>query len=103
MKEKRNLLKNGTVQTLLTSLICIVLGMVIGFIVLLFINPSGAGEAILSVAKNFLTYKSGPMQLKYLGNTVIMWMGGFIPQIIVSLVLAAWLTNTIVKVKGAGL
>ena len=31
-----------------------------------------------------------------------MWMGGFIPQIIVSLVLAAWLTNTIVKVKGAG-
>ncbi|MGN0157284.1 MAG: ABC transporter permease [Lachnospiraceae bacterium] len=71
MKEKRNLLKNGTVQTLLTSSICIVLGMVIGFIVLLFINPSGAGEAILSVAKNFLTYKSGPMQLKYLGNTLV--------------------------------
>lgn len=43
-----------------------------------------------------------PYFLKYLGNTVIMWMGGFIPQIIVSLVLAAWLTNTIVKVKGAG-
>lgn len=43
-----------------------------------------------------------PYFLKYLGNTVIMWMGGFIPQIIVSLLLAAWLTNTIVKVKGAG-
>jgi len=39
---------------------------------------------------------------KYLLNTVIMWMGGFIPQIIISLLIAAWLTNTIVKVRGQG-
>lgn len=38
----------------------------------------------------------------YLKNTVIMWLCGFIPQILLSLLLAAWLTNTRVKVRGAG-
>ena len=31
-----------------------------------------------------------------------MWLGNFIPQILVSLLLAAWLTDTKVKVKGTG-
>ena len=67
---KKNFLKNNIVQSLLTSLICIVLGMIVGFIVLLFINPVGAAEAITSIAKNFLCYNSTNMQLKYLGNTL---------------------------------
>ena len=67
---KKNFLKNNIVQSLLTSLICIVLGMIVGFIVLLFINPAGAAEAITSIAKNFLCYNSTNMQLKYLGNTL---------------------------------
>ena len=29
--------------------------------------------------------------LKYMGNTLILWIVGFVPQIIVALVLAAWL------------
>ena len=40
---KKNILKNNGVQSLIASLLCIVLGMLIGYIVLLFINPSGAG------------------------------------------------------------
>lgn len=40
--------------------------------------------------------------LIYLKNTLIMWVGNFIPQIIVSLLLAAWLTNNIVKLKAQG-
>ena len=40
---KRNPLKSNAVQSLLASLICILLGLLIGYIVLLFINPSGAG------------------------------------------------------------
>ena len=67
---KKNLLKNNIVQSLLTSLICIILGMIVGFIVLLFINPAGAAEAIISIAKNFFCYNSTNMQLKYLGNTL---------------------------------
>ena len=53
---KKNLLKNNGIQSLLASLLCVVLGMLIGYIVLLFINPAGAGEAIATVMKNFLTY-----------------------------------------------
>lgn len=68
---KKNLLKNQGVQSLITSLICIVLGMLIGYVVLLFINPDGAGEAILTVMKNFLTYNRPESQLKYLGNTLV--------------------------------
>ena len=61
---KKNLLKNSGVQSLLASLVCVVLGMLIGYIVLLFINPNGAGEAIATVMKNFLTYSRSDTQLK---------------------------------------
>ena len=50
---KRNLLRNSAVQTLLASLLCIIAGLLIGFIVLLFIRPEGALDAILTVIKNF--------------------------------------------------
>ena len=68
---KKNLLKNSGVQSLLASLVCVVLGMLIGYIVLLFINPTGAGEAIITVMKNFLNYNRADTQLKYLGNTLV--------------------------------
>ena len=68
---KKNLLKNNGVQSLLASLACVVLGLLIGFIVLLFINPNGAGEAIAAVMKNFLNYSKSATQAKYLGNTLV--------------------------------
>ena len=39
---------------------------------------------------------------KYLGNTVIMWVLGFVPQIVVSLLLAVWFTDLNLKIKGQG-
>lgn len=67
------------------------------------------GREIVSFAgiQNFLNVlgiSAGerPYALLYLKNTVIMWLGNFIPQILVSLLLAAWLTDTKVKVKGTG-
>ena len=68
---KKNLLKNSGVQALLAALICVILGLSLGFIVLLFINPAGAGKAILTVVKNFLTYSRPATQMKYLGNTLV--------------------------------
>ena len=68
---KKNILKNNGVQSLLASLVCVILGMLIGYIVLLFINPDGAGEAITDVMKNFLTYSKPETQVKYLGNTLV--------------------------------
>lgn len=40
--------------------------------------------------------------LTYLKNTLVMWGMNFIPQILVSLLMAAWLTNNKVKIKGTG-
>ena len=68
---KKNLLKNNGVQSLLASLACVVLGLLIGYIVLLFINPHGSGEAIAAVMKNFLNYSKSATQAKYLGNTLV--------------------------------
>ena len=68
---KKNLLKNNGVQSLLASLACVVLGLLIGYIVLLFINPNGAGEAIAAVMKNFLNHSKSATQAKYLGNTLV--------------------------------
>ena len=70
MKQKQSLLKNPSFQAILTSLICIVLGLLIGFIVLLLINPAGAGEAISTILLNFLSRSSAAAQMKALGNTL---------------------------------
>ena len=68
---KKNLLKNSGVQSLIASLVCIILGVLIGYVVLLFVNPAGAGEAIMAVIKNFLNYSKSATQLKYLGSTLV--------------------------------
>ncbi len=68
---KKNLLKSEGFQTFIASLICIVLGLLVGFIVLLFINPAGATEAILAVIKNFFNYSMANLQLKNFGNTLV--------------------------------
>ena len=38
--------------------------------------------------------------LQYAKNTFILWIAGFIPQIVVSLILAAWFTDQRLKIKG---
>ena len=57
---KKNLLKNNGFQSLLASLLCVVLGMLIGYIVLLFINSAGAGEAIACLVLGVLLVKQLP-------------------------------------------
>ena len=66
----RKILKNEGVQAFLASIICILLGILIGYIVLLFINPAGASESILNVIKNFFTWSRPASQMKQLGNTL---------------------------------
>ena len=68
---KKNPLKNSGVQALLAALICVILGLLIGYVVLMFINPAGAWEAIITVVKNFLTYSKPATRMKYLGNTLV--------------------------------
>ena len=70
-REKTPLLRNGAVQSLLASLLCVLIGLLVGYVVLLVINPAGAGEAIVTIVKNFMTYSKPSAQLKYLGSTLV--------------------------------
>ena len=67
----KKILKNQAVQSLLASLLCVLAGLLIGYIVLLFINPAGAWEAIVTVVKNFFYYPSKAAVVKYFGNTLV--------------------------------
>ena len=63
-------LRNPGVQAFVASIICIILGLLIGYIVLLFINPEGAAESILNVIKNFFTWSRANKKLQQFGNTL---------------------------------
>ena len=71
MKQNNSILRNKGVQSLLASLLCIFIGLAIGYLVLLVINPAGAWEAILTIIKNFFYYPSGPARMKYFGSTLV--------------------------------
>ena len=70
MKEKKSLLANDSFQTLLSSLVCILGGLVVGYLVLLIIEPKGAFGAITAVMKSFFRYP-GALKMKYLGQTLV--------------------------------
>ena len=69
-KEKNRLLHSDGFQTLLSSLICIFGGLVLGYLVLLIIEPKGAFDAILAVMKSFFRFP-GKLMLKYFGQTLV--------------------------------
>ncbi len=74
MKQKKQslkLLRSDGFQTLLASLMCVLGGLLIGYLVLLIIEPSGAWGAITAIIKNFWHYPSHNLQMKYLGQTLV--------------------------------
>ena len=64
------LLKQQAVQTIIASLGCILLGLLIGYIVLLIINPDGAWKALSTILENFWSFSSQRGQIKNFGNTL---------------------------------
>jgi len=50
--------------------------------------------------ENYITLFTNGDLIQYTKNTLIMWILGFIPQIIVSLLLGAWFTNPQLRLKG---
>ena len=67
---KKSLLRNDGVQAFLSSLLCILGGLLVGFLVLLAIEPSGAWNSLIRVIQNFLVYPE-KLQMKYLGQTLV--------------------------------
>ena len=49
--------------------------------------------------QNYISLFSSADIWKYLGNTLIMWVIGFVPQILVSLLLGAWFADTRLRLK----
>lgn len=68
---KKSLLRNDGIQTILGSLLCVVIGLIIGYIVLLIINPAGAFDAIVAILKNFANYSNQVASMKYFGSTLV--------------------------------
>lgn len=58
------------------------------------IGPNFVGGA------NYVNLLTTPEIWKYLGNTLIMWVGGFIPQITIALLLAYWFSDPSLRLKG---
>lgn len=58
------------------------------------IGPNFVGFA------NYIKLFQGGEIWTYLQNTLIMWIMGFIPQILVSLLLASWFSNPSLRLKG---
>ncbi len=71
MRQKKSILGNDGFQSVLAALLCIMVGLLIGFLVLLAINPAGAVNGIITILKNFWNYPSHAAAMKYLGNTLV--------------------------------
>jgi ABC-type uncharacterized transport system, permease component len=66
----KEVLKKDWVQTIITSLLCAIVGIFVGFMLLLIINPANAFEGILNTIGNFFTFSLPKLQLKYFGQTL---------------------------------
>lgn len=71
MKYIKSFFKNGGVQSLISSILCVVLGLALGYVALLIINADGAWEAITAVLGNFFRWPEGPMRDKYFAQTIV--------------------------------
>ena len=67
-----------------------------------YIFESGASDATTIVLFDHVITTDAhiPTFLYYLMNTLIIWIIGFIPQIIISLLLAVWFTDSRLKIRG---
>ena len=71
VKKNKSFFGNPVVQTIIASLLCVLVGLLIGYLVLLIINPAGAWESIVNVMKNFMTWSRPQQRLKQFGNTLV--------------------------------
>ena len=69
--KRRSLVKNNAFQSIVASLICIVLGLVLGFIVLLIIKPSGAVGGITALLRSYFKYQDAKHVLELFTQTMV--------------------------------
>ena len=87
VRQRRSMLQIPGVQTILSSLLCIVLGLLVGFVVLLLIDHGvsektgnlNAVDAILVIIKNFLKYGSSTALPSSRAAIICLWMYSIAP------------------------
>lgn len=67
----QKLFTNPGFRSFSAALLCILIGLLIGFIVLLAISPANAADGIGTILKNFLNRNNPMLRLKELGNTLV--------------------------------
>ncbi len=67
----RKTVSSETFKAIVSAVLCALIGIALGFVVLLFINAPNAGKAMSTILKNFFYYKRVNMQLYYLGSTLV--------------------------------
>ncbi len=69
--KRTSILRIPAIQTILASLLCVLAGLLIGFIILLIINPNGAFDALKTIISNFMSFKKASKQISNFGNTLV--------------------------------
>ena len=71
--EKTSFFKRPAVQTLLASILCAILGIVLGYIILSFMNAEHAAEGMTAILANFFKYRiaSTATLMKYMGSFLV--------------------------------
>lgn len=67
----KSILSSGSFHSILSAVLCAVLGILVGFIILLIINAEHAPKAISVILKNFMYYRNVGKRWYYLGQTLV--------------------------------
>ena len=62
---------SDTFKSIISAVICALVGIFVGFIILLIINAEHAPKAISVILKNFMYYRNNGKKLYYLGQTLV--------------------------------
>lgn len=65
------ILASDTFRSIVSAVICALVGIIVGFIILLIINAEHAPKAISVILKNFMYYRNKGKKLYYLGQTLV--------------------------------
>ena len=67
----KSILASDTFRSIASAVICALVGIIVGFIILLIINAEHAPKAISVILKNFMYYRNNGKKLYYLGQTLV--------------------------------
>ncbi len=65
------IISSSAFKSIVSAILCALIGILVGFIILAIINAEHAPKAITTILQNFMYYKKPSMRLQYFGLTVV--------------------------------